>query len=79
MQIIPLIQNCQAGPWVNVFVLMQIVMITVSSYGGPAVTETGGTGHGWLMNLVSSCSEKGTFWYFVHGNDVELVCSHSLG
>ena len=37
---------------------MQMVMITVASYGGSTVTETGGVGHDWLMSLVSSCSEK---------------------
>lgn len=45
IQITPLIQNWQPGPWVNVVVLMQIVMITVSSYGGSAVTETGSLRH----------------------------------
>lgn len=33
------------GPWVNVVVLMQMAMITVSSYAGSTVTETGGPGH----------------------------------
>ena len=60
IQIIPLIQNWQPGPWVSVVVLMQIVMITVSSYGGSAVTETGSLRHDQLRVLVSPCSGKYT-------------------
>lgn len=57
IQIIPLIQNWQPELWVNVVVLMQMVMIIVSSYGGSTDRDRW---HGaWLAHsLVSSCSEK---------------------
>lgn len=48
IQIIPLIQIWQPGPQVNVVALMQMVIITVSSWGGSGVTETGSPGLGRL-------------------------------
>lgn len=60
IQRIPLIQNRQPGPQVNVVVLMQMIVITVSSYRGSVVTETGGPGHGRRGVFVSSCWEKHT-------------------
>lgn len=52
IQIIPFIQNWQSQPWVNVVVLMQMVMIMVSSYGGSTVAETEAV---WGMASSESC------------------------
>lgn len=67
------------NPWVSVVMLMQMVMITVASYGGSTVTETGGSGHGWLRGLASPCSEKKHTPIFRARDDPKLVRPHSWG
>lgn len=80
VQIIPLIQSWQPGWWVNVVVLMQMVMITVSSYRGQ-LWETGGMGHGWLR-IFWVLAQKSTFCYLSHtrkSGEIGVLPSFGLG
>lgn len=80
VQIIPLIQSWQPGWWVNVVVLMQMVMIIVSSYRGQ-LWETGGMGHGWLR-IFWVLAQKSIFWYLSHtreSGETGVLPSFGLG